>query len=242
MTFGIGTYSVGLLAGMLSTLSPCVLPLIPVLVASAVEAHRGGVLALGGGLALAFSVVGIFIATLGASLGIAPETFRVIGAGILGLFGILLISQRWQHKFASATAGMSQAGHHALSLIRTDGLTGQFLVGALLGVVWSPCVGPTLGAATTLAAQGRHLGQIALLMLIFGFGAALPLVVLGSLSRGTLQRIRGKLLIGGERGRQVLGILLIVVSALIFTKLDKSFESWVLDHAPDWLTQASIRF
>ena len=242
MTFGLGTYTVGLLAGILSTLSPCVLPLIPVLVASAVEAHRGGALALGGGLALSFSVVGIFIATVGASLGIAPETFRVIGAGILALFGVLLISQHWQHKFASATAGVSQAGHHALSLIRTDGLTGQFLVGALLGVVWSPCVGPTLGAATTLAAQGRHLGQIALLMLIFGLGAALPLVVLGSLSRGTLQRIRGKLLIGGERGRQVLGIILIAVSALIFTKLDKSLESWVLDHAPDWLTQASIRF
>jgi len=242
VTFGIGTYCVAMLAGILSILSPCVLPLIPVLVASAVEAHRGGVVALGGGLALSFSVVGIFIATVGASLAIDPSVFRIIGASILGLFGVLLISQHWQHRFASATAGVSQAGHRALSLVKADGLAGQFCVGALLGIVWSPCVGPTLGAATTLATQGRHLGPIALLMAVFGLGAALPLVVLGSLSRATLQRIRGRLLTTGERGRQVLGFILITVSLLIFTKLDKSFESWVLDHAPDWLTQASIRF
>ena len=242
MTFGIGSYALALLAGTLSTLSPCVLPLIPVLVASAIEAHRGGALALGCGLALSFSVVGIFVATLGASLGIDPETFRLVGAGILGIFGVLLVSQYWQQRFAGATAGVSRVGHKALSLIKTDGLTGQFLVGALLGIVWSPCVGPTLGAATTLAAQGRHLGQIALMMLIFGLGAALPLVVLGSLSRGTLQRIRGTLLISGQRGRWILGIILLTVSVLIATKLDKSFESWVLDHSPAWLTQASIRF
>lgn len=242
MTFGIGTYGLALLAGVLSTLSPCVLPLIPVLVASATDAHRGGVLALGGGLALSFSLVGIFIATLGASLGLNPEAFRVIGAVILALFGILLLSQNWQHQFAGATAGVSQAGHRLLARVRTDGLAGQFYVGALLGIVWSPCVGPTLGAATTLASQGQHLGPIALMMLIFGLGASLPLVVLGTLSRGTLQRMRGKLLISGERGRQLLGIVLLIVSILIFTKLDKSFETWVLDHSPDWLTQASVRF
>ena len=242
MSFGLATYGLALLAGSLSTLSPCVLPLIPVLVASATDAHRGGVFALGAGLALSFSIVGIFLATVGASIGLDPESFRIIGAAALALFGVLLLSQQLQHRFAGATAGIGQAGHAALSRIRTDGLTGQLCVGALLGIVWSPCVGPTLGAATTLASQGKHLGEITFVMLIFGIGAALPLVVLGSLSRGTMQRIRGRLLLSGERGRQLLGIMLLIVSILIFTKLDKTLESWVLDHAPFWLTQASVRF
>ena len=242
MTFGIGTYGLALLAGVLSILSPCVLPVIPVLVASAVDAHRGGVLALACGLAASFSLIGLFVATLGASLGLDSETIRIIGAAALGLFGILLLSPPLQRRFAGATAGVGQAGHQALSRIKTGGLAGQFFVGTLLGIVWSPCVGPTLGAATTLASQGQHLGQIALMMLVFGLGAASPLIVLGSLSRGTLQRLRGKLAITGQRGRQLLGVVLLIVSVLILTKQDKALESWTLDHLPDWLTQVSVRF
>jgi len=76
MSFGPTTYGLGLLAGALSTLSPCVLPLLPVLLAAAAGAHRWGALALGAGLALSFTLVGIFLATLGASLGLDPDTFR----------------------------------------------------------------------------------------------------------------------------------------------------------------------
>jgi len=73
MNFGPGTYGLGLIAGALSTLSPCVLPLVPVLVAGAVNAHRWGALALGLGLALSFTIVGVFLATVGASLGLDPD-------------------------------------------------------------------------------------------------------------------------------------------------------------------------
>jgi cytochrome c-type biogenesis protein len=77
-------------------------------------------------------------------------------------------------------------GQGALSSLSGDGLASQFGIGLVLGLVWSPCVGPTLGAATTLAAQGRHLGQIALLMMVFGLGAGVPLVLLGGASRASL--------------------------------------------------------
>jgi hypothetical protein len=80
------------------------------------------------------------------------------------------------------------------------------------------------------------------MMFIFGLGAATPLVALGSLSRASLLRVRGKLLTSGQRGRQVLGLLMLIVSVLIFTKLDKALESWFLDNLPPWLTQASVRF
>src|ERR1700688_3108921 len=103
MNFGLATYGLGLIAGALSTLSPCVLPLVPVLVASAVNAHRWGAMALGIGLALSFAIVGIFLATLGASLGLDPETFRTAGAAILALFGVILLVPKLQDLFAQAT-------------------------------------------------------------------------------------------------------------------------------------------
>ena len=242
MTFGAATYGLGLVAGALTTLSPCVLPLVPVLIASAVNAHRWGAAALGAGLALSFAIIGIFLATVGASLGLDPDTFRVAGAVILAIFGLILLVPRLQNVFATATGALSNTGNELLARVTFEGFPGQFLVGLLLGVVWSPCVGPTLGAATTLASQGRDLGQIALLMLIFGVGAAAPMVLLGSLSRASLTKVRGRLLNAGKLGRQGLGMVMLGLGILIVTGLDKSLEAWVLDRMPDWLTALTTKF
>lgn len=242
MNFGITTYGLGLLAGALSTLSPCVLPLIPVLIASAVNAHRWGAVALGTGLALSFSLIGIFLATAGTSLGLDPETFRISGAVLLGVFGVILLVPRLQSVFAKATAGLSNSGNQMMARLPIAGLAGQFLVGLSLGVVWSPCVGPTLGAATTLASQGRDLGHIALLMSLFGIGAAAPLVLLGSLSRVGLGRVRVRLLAAGRYGKQVLGLIMLSLGILIATGMDKSLEAWILDRSPDWLTALTTKF
>jgi cytochrome c biogenesis protein CcdA len=242
MNFGLATYALGLLAGVLSILSPCVLPLVPVLVASAVSAHRWGALALGVGLAVSFTIVGIFLATLGASLGLDPATFRTVGAVILAMFGLILLVPRLQDGFARAAGALSNSGNQLLSRITLQGLPGQFLIGAVLGVVWSPCVGPTLGAATTLASQGRNLGQIGLLMLIFGVGAAAPLVLLGSLSRAGLMRIRGRLLTTGRYGKQLFGLVMLLLGVLIATGADKSVEAWILDRTPDWLNRLTTRY
>ena len=242
MNFGPATYGLGLLAGALSTLSPCVLPLVPVLIGSAVNAHRRGPLALGTGLALSFAIVGILLATLGAKSGLDPDTLRTAGGVVLALFGAVLLIPPLQNLFARATGGLSDSGSRILSRVTLDGLAGQFLVGVLLGVVWSPCVGPTLGAASTLASQGRDLGEISALMLIFGIGAALPLIVLGSLSRATLMRVRGRLLSTGKFGKQVLGLIMLGLGVLIATGTDKLVEAWILNQTPEWLTALTTRY
>lgn len=242
MNFGPATYGLGLLAGALSTLSPCVLPLVPLLIASAVNAHRWGAFALGAGLALSFTIVGIFLATLGASLGLDPDTFRLVGAVILTGFGIVLLVPKFQEAFARATGSLSNSGTQLLNRVTLDGLPGQFLVGSLLGIIWSPCVGPTLGAATTLASQGKDLAQIGLLMLLFGLGAAAPLVLLGSISRASMQKVRGRLMSAGKHGKQVFGLVMVCLGVLIATGLDKSVEAWILDRTPDWITAATTRY
>ena len=242
MDFSAGTYGLGYLAGLLSTLSPCVLPLVPILVATAAAAHALGPYALALGLMLSFSLVGIFLATLGASLGLDQDWFRAAAAMILIAFGIVLLSPKLQEHFASATSGLSAAGDSLLAKLKLDGLGGQFVVGLLLGVIWSPCVGPTLGAATTLASQGRDLTQIALLMMIFALGAGTPLVVLGSISRAAVTRVRGRMMQAGKLGKSILGGLILLLGIAILTGLDKAFEAWVVRISPDWLNELTTRY
>jgi cytochrome c-type biogenesis protein len=242
LKLGIATYGLGLLAGALSILSPCVLPLVPVLAAGAAAAHRFGPLALGIGLAMSFTVVGLVLATLGASLGLDPDTFRTVGALLLIAFGVVLLVPRLQNVFAHLTARVGDSGSNVLARVTGEGLTGQFLVGSVIGIVWTPCVGPTLGAATTLASQGKSLPQISLLMLLFGIGAAAPLVALGLLSRTRFVAIRARLMSAGQYGKQVFGLLLVGTGILIVTGMDKSLEAWILDHSPEWLTRLTTRF
>lgn len=242
MDFSAGTYGLGYLAGLLSTLSPCVVPLLPILIATAAAAHMLGPYALALGLMVSFSLVGILLATLGASLGLDQDTFRAAAAVILVVFGAVLISPKLQERFAPATSVLAGAGSNLLAKLRLDGLGGQLVVGLVLGVIWSPCVGPTLGAATTLAAQGSNLSQIALLMMVFALGAGTPLVVLGSISRAAVVRVRGRMMQAGKLGKAVLGGLLLLLGLAILSGLDKSFEALVLRVSPDWLTTLTTRY
>ncbi len=107
----------------------------------------------------------------------------------------------------------------------------------LLGAVWSPCAGPSLGAASLLAAQGKDVGEVALALLLFGIGAGLPLVVIGMLSREAAQRLRGRLTRAGRAMRLGLGAVLVVFGTAILTGYDKQAETWLVGISPDWLTR-----
>ena len=115
-------------------------------------------------------------------------------------------------------------------------------MGLVLGVVWSPCVGPTLGAAIVLAGQGQQLVQAALLMGIFGLGAASPVLLLAQVSRSAWSRSRGRWMNAGKTGKMLLGAVMVVLAILILTGSDKSVEAWVLDRSPAWLAELTTRF
>ena len=242
MEFGIGSYGFGLLAGLLSTLSPCVLPILPILLGSATTAHPRAPLALAGGLALSYAVIGTLIASLGASIGLDATIFRNVGAVILGVLGLVLMSTSLQQRFATATSGIGDAGNNLISSLNLNGLGGQFVIGLALGVVWSPCVGPTLGAAIVLASQGSHLPQVALLMGIFGVGAALPVIILAYLSRTVMMKVRGSLMQAGKTGKLILGFIMLAIAAMILSGADKPLESWLVQISPEWLTELTTRF
>jgi cytochrome c biogenesis protein CcdA len=229
-------------AGLLSILSPCVLPLVPIVLGAAVAAHPLGVFALAAGLALSFTGLGLLLALAGFGLGIDADLFRETAAAIMIALGVVLLVPAWQARLATAGGPVSSWADRRFGGFAGAGLAGQFGIGLLLGAVWSPCVGPTLGAASLLASQGRDLPQVALTMMVFGVGAALPLILLGLLSRATLMAMRARLMSAGKLGKALLGAAFIVIGAAIVSGVDRRIEAVLVDASPAWLTQLTTSF
>ena len=238
----LGTVGFAFLAGLLSVLSPCVLPLVPIVLGTAASEHRLGPVALALGLALSFTAIGLFVATIGFSIGLDGDVFRGAGAVLLILLGLVLMLPRLQAQVATAAGPVGAWAEDRFGGFGSGGLSGQFGVGLLLGAAWSPCVGPTLGAASLMAARGQHLGGVALTMLAFGIGAALPLMLLGFVSREALMRWRGGLAAAGRTAKAALGVLLVMMGLLVLTGLDKRAESAIVAASPDWLNAVTTRY
>jgi cytochrome c biogenesis protein CcdA len=238
----LATLGLAYLAGVLSTLSPCVLPLLPLVFGSAASAHHLGPLALGLGLASSFVAVGLFVATIGFSIGIDAEVFRTVAAALMIVLGAVLIVPWLAARLALSAGPASQWANAKLAGFSASGLRGQFGIGVLLGIAWSPCVGPTLGAASLLASQAKDLPQVAATMLLFGLGAASPLLAVGMLSREAMSKARGRLLSAGRSLKAALGIAFVLIGALIVTGADRTIETMLVDASPQWLTDLTTRF
>lgn len=242
MIMDISTLGLAFGAGILSILSPCVLPLLPIILGTATAEHRAGPLALASGLAISFVVIGVFVATVGFSIGLDAGVFRSLAAIMLIAFGLLLAIPSLQHRFSAKLGPFGDWVEARFGGISTNGLRGQFNVGMLLGAVWSPCIGPTLGTAMVLAAQGKNLTSVILTMTAFGLGSAVPLIGLGMLSRNALQTWRGHLMNASAGLKLVFAGLLVVVGVLILTGWDKQLATILVEASPDWLTQLTTRF
>jgi cytochrome c biogenesis protein CcdA len=238
----MATYVLGFLAGVLTIINPCVLPLLPIVVASAAGAHRFGPFALAGGLIVSFVSVGLFVATVGFGIGLDAKLFQYIAGTILVALGLVLLSSTLQQRLALAGSGLGTMADGWMQKITPEGWQGQLVIGLLLGVVWVPCVGPTLGAASIMASRGENLGEVALTMALFGIGAALPLIVLGSLSRELLLRWRGKIAASGRGVKMVFGLIVVLVGVGILTGLERELQAWLISITPEWLLNLATRY
>jgi cytochrome c biogenesis protein CcdA len=230
------------LAGTLSTLSPCVLPLMPIVLGAAAAESRFGPLALAAGLAISFSAIGLFVATIGFAVGLDADLFRTTAALLMTGIGIVLMAPALQARVAVAAGPVGSWAEERFGGFSTSGIGGQFGVGLLLGAVWAPCVGPTLGAASVLAARGEDLGSVALTMVVFGIGAAIPLLILGTLSRDRLLAWRGRLSQAGNGVKKAMGAVLAGVGLMILVGWDKRIEAYLVEISPSWLTALTTRF
>ena len=199
-------------------------------------------MALAAGVALSFAAIGIFVATIGFAAGIGSDVFQKAAAVLLILIGIVLLLPALQMRFATAAGPVGTFAQEKFGGFSSAGLLGQFGVGLLLGAVWSPCTGPTLGAAAALADQSKHLGLVALVMVAYGVGAALPLMLLGFLSRETIMRLKGGMLSAGKAMKVVMGVFLIALGGIMLTGSDKTIETGLVNASPTWLTNVTTQY
>lgn len=238
----MGSLGLAFVAGVLTFLSPCVLPLLPLVMGAATSEHRYGAAALGLGMTISFVAIGLFIALIGFNIGLDSGVFRLVGGVLLVTLGLVLLSPPLQNRLALATGPAVDWLNSRTSGPLMSGLSGQFGLGLLLGAIWSPCVGPTLGAASVLAAKGESLPQVAGVMLAFGVGAAMPLLALGLASRQALAKWRTSLLKGGMWGKAILGGVMLATGISIVTGFDRAIEAFLVEVSPAWLTRLTTRY
>lgn len=228
-------------AGALSILAPCVLPLLPIVFASAASRHPLGPFALAIGVVVSFVTVGMTGAALGVAVGMNAEHFRLIGAGLMLAIGTLLTVPAAHTWIATASGPLVNRSHAFIDSRVWSGWSGQLGLGLVLGLVWTPCVGPTLASAMILAARGDELWSSAATMIAFGFGALLPLALLALASRAVTARWRHRLAMSGRRGKMALGAILLLMGTAILTGLDRRIEAILLDLSPQWLIETTTR-
>jgi cytochrome c biogenesis protein CcdA len=229
------------IAGSLSAFSPCVLPTFPLVAGGALQAHRLGPFAIAAGMTVSFTIVALALNTAGSILGLDGETARVVAAVILTGLGLLLISAKLKASTSTLTTRIANTANSLLARLTPAGLSGQFLVGALLGAVWMPCAGPALGAAMTLAARGDSLAQAAAVMLIFGIGASLPLLIV---AYGTRKAFIGKpwIMALQQKSQFIFGLILVLFGVMTLSGADKVLEEHLLNVLPDWFVRITTTF
>ena len=234
------TYVWAYVAGTLTLINPCVLPLLPIIIAAAFQGSRLGPLMLALGLTLSFAVIGVGVTAFGHLAGIDEMSINRAAAVAMVLFGIVLLMPRAQDLLARVASPLANRANIGLDRVQGTGAGGQLAVGALLGAMWSPCVGPTLGGAIALAATGEHLGQVGLTMLAFGIGVSTVLMALAYGSREILNARRERLMSWMPWAKPVMGATLLVVGVSVFFHLDRMIESRLLDLMPGWLIDFSV--
>jgi cytochrome c biogenesis protein CcdA len=230
------------LAGALTVINPCVLPVLPVVLLGAMQQHRLGPLALAGGMVAGFTVLAMLVYGAGAALDLSPDTVRQAGAALLLALGAVMLSAALKQRLAAVGSRWAGPLNALLDRAAPAGLGGQFATGALLGAIWSPCSGPTLASAITLASQGDSLARAATIMLFFGIGATLPMLALAYGSRQTLARRREHFARFARAAMPAMGALLVAIGGLVLSGLDKRAEAALLGAMPEWLVELTTRF
>lgn len=230
----------GYLAGLLTLINPCVLPILPIVLTTSLRADRRAPVFLALGMSASFVLLGLGVATLGPALGISEEVVARAAAFMMMAFGLVMLVPSFGGRFATATAGISARADTGMTATADAGLPGQFLGGALLGAVWSPCIGPTLGAAIGLAAQGQNLGRAGAVMLAFALGVSTLILGIAYGARQALLRNKAALRQFSERAKPIMGAAFVLIGAMLFFHLNRPIEAWFLGILPNWLVDFSV--
>ena len=241
MDLAISHLGLSLLAGSLTTLSPCVFPILPMVLGGAAQGNRLAPLAMGLGMALSFAGMGVLIGSLGPVIGLDADHVRLFGAALLMGLGLTMCVPALNERFAQWMMPLASGANTMSSRMQGDTLGGALMLGAVLGLVWSPCSGPLLASALTLVASEGGAVRGGIVLGLFGVGAATPLVAVAYASRRGFQSVRDKVLMHGDRVKKIFGGLIFLAGLGIATGADKWLEAQAVDRLPDvWLRWTTL--
>ena len=230
------------LAGLLTLINPCVLPILPIVLMGALNANRLGPIALAAGMSISFVIFGVLVTAFGHIIGLTQDLIAQIGALLMLLFGLILTVPPLARRFEAITAGISRSADQNMNQLDHTRLRGQLFGGFLLGLVWSPCVGPTLGGAIALASQGDNLAYVTLIMVAFAMGVSTFIIAIGMGAREAISKRATSLRGLSERSKPIMGAVFILVGALLFFRIHHLIEAALLDIMPIWLQDLSVQF
>jgi cytochrome c-type biogenesis protein len=208
MDVGLSSVALTFGAGLASVASPCVLPVIPLVLAGTAEDHRSRPALIVAGIAASFIAMGVLTSLFGSVVGpVLPALEKVFGVMVIA-FGLLLLADvnlfkriTWVHRIQAGGRG------------RWSGL----LLGLSLGIVWIPCVGPMLSSVLALVASRGSMATGVFLLLVYSLGFAVPMLAVGYGSQALRQRVR---LVSSHpiAVRWASGLLLVAFGGVILTQ------------------------
>ncbi|WP_068819773.1 cytochrome c biogenesis CcdA family protein [Phormidesmis priestleyi] len=223
------SFQLAILAGILTVLSPCVLPILPIMVGRSLQSHRYGPVALVVGLVSGFAVAGSLLGISASWLTGFANFLRYGAVFLLLMLGILTLFSGWSYRLFSYLPIQQWIKERP-----RIGLWGEFWLGMQLGLVWTPCAGPVLGGILVLAAVNHQVMSAFGLLLAYGFGAALPLLAIAYGGRKLSHR-----LLGLRRHSVVLqkvgGAIVIVTALSILLGWDVQIQLWLAPFFPTFL-------
>lgn len=218
------------LAGIITILSPCILPILPVVLSGSVLSGKRKPFGIVTGFIVSFTVFTLFLATIVKATGVPADILRNVSIVIIFLFGLTLLLPQFQvlmeKMFSQLSSRFAPSGGQ-------DGFFGGILIGLSLGLIWTPCVGPIIASVITLAATSDVTFAAFFITFSYSLGTAIPMFAIMMGGRGLLQKNQWLLANSGAI-QKAFGVLMILTAVAIFFNIDRKFQTYILDTFPQY--------
>ncbi len=217
-------------AGAGTALTPCVLPVLPGLLASAGTGGRRRPLGVILGLAITHTVAIVALASLIDGVGLPDGGVRTLAVVVLLVFGLSLVVPSLAARLEAPLTRLARFGPRG----RGEGFWSGLVVGGGLGFVYAPCAGPILAAVVSVSATRGASGELLAVALAYATGSALVLLVIAYGGRRLIDRLRaaGR----GPAVQRMLGVVMVATAVAVATDLDVRFQTALADELPAFVT------
>lgn len=225
--------SFAFLAGLVTILSPCILPILPIVLSSSIggeNTDRSRPLGVITGFVASFTFFTLFLSTIVKSVGISPDTLRFLSVFVIAGFGLSFLFPKFQLLVERVFSKLAQLVPQAS---RKSGFIGGIFIGLSLGLLWTPCVGPILASVISLAITGTVTTDAFILTLSYSLGTAIPMFCIMLGGQQALQKVPW-LATNTVRIQKIFGIIMILTALAIYSNLDRSFQTFILNAFPQY--------